>query len=699
MIPHVTKRLTTTTGSIASAQYGISADNVEHIMAILRDGLYTDAILAILREYAANGWDAHRLVGKHAVPIKITLPTRYESTLRIRDYGPGLSLDDVLSVYTQYGASTKRTSNDEVGCLGIGSKSGFAYADSFTITSWHDGVVRVFVAVKFETDEGNESCRVDLLSELPCDPTETGIEIQIATKAGDHYDFERTARRLYKHMTPRPDINIELPALPDERTVLTHGVISPGAGEWVAVMGCIPYRVNLAQLDAKLISPALAHMSGELTFPIGGVTMSANREELKYSNVTRTALIQKANDLVDEFVTQALKTLESGSLDGWQTRLQIQVLAKLDLPLPDKWKPFAEGFAKVVYQPGDFTITHNKGACTRLAIDVNTRLLIDDTGNELSGYSLSADDYVVRSPSKTPAELRVALDAALVTSGLTGVKIGLLSTLYWTAPVVPQKRKSNPKHRARMFQLTSAHKGKAPWSENWEPVTRIPTADDVYIVIENFKPCEGHLGANDYKDFWSEYAEDQRLTQGFGEALPTVYAYKTTEKKPLTATPDGTHYREWRKTLAAGLLTPERITLIGAYWRAHPESGRYHDNQTPGTSGLKYLTKQLGEDHPIIAFYLSAADANKAIVERQKAAIKALATRNDLGFNKSAAHLALSLLKKRYPLLSRAGWRNLWDEGYGDDKHARDEWIEYVQLRDARDAPARDNVVQLTSVP
>lgn len=700
MIPPVTHREVTIGGSQSSASFEISSADSAHVMSILREGLYSDKILAILREYSANAWDAHRSIGKHELPIKVTLPTQYEPVLLIRDFGPGLSHADVFNVYTQYGRSTKRLSNDVVGQLGIGSKSGFAYSDSFTITSWHGGVQRIYVATLGEDEKGS----INLLHEaalfcecgdaehgLDCPMLETGVEIQIATKPSDRYEFEGTARRLFQHFRPRPEINIELPALPDEQTVLTNGTIMPGDGEWIAVMGCIPYRVNLSQLDQREISPCLRNMGGQLSFGIGEVAMSASREELKYTTQTKTALVAKLNALVDEFVTHAFAQLSTGQFSGWETRLRVLVLSQLDLPLPEEWKQFAEGFAKVTYEPGDFTIIHNKSACTRLTVTQSTRLLIDDTGNDLSGYYFNHEDYVVRSPSKTAAELRTALDAALATSKLTGVRIELLSTLHWTAPFVPAKRKSNPKHRARMFQLTDDTSYAAPWSDHWTPVLRTPTTDDVFVVIEGFK-------AEGYKEFFHHYVEDRKIAEAFGCVMPTVYGYKTTNKKPVSAIDcAGISYRDWREAFIKSLLTPENLELIELWWYANPEGTSYRD-EPPSKNQLAWLTTQLGDQHQLVELWVTAAQASARI--RKHSMIGQLAVRAGLTYSKSSAAITMKTVRERYPLLRRAGLRELWAGAiYGDDKGIRELWVEYVQMIDAKHSVTPNNVVQLKSVP
>jgi len=84
---------------------------------ILSGGLYSDAILAVIRELSCNAWDSHVEADKGTVPFKIHLPNQLEPFLSIRDFGLGLCEDDVLNLYTTYFESTKTNSNDYIGCL------------------------------------------------------------------------------------------------------------------------------------------------------------------------------------------------------------------------------------------------------------------------------------------------------------------------------------------------------------------------------------------------------------------------------------------------------------------------------------------------------------------------------------------------------------------------------------------------------
>ncbi len=282
MIPNAVARNVSTSGLGQSSAFGISWKDQAHLMQILRATLYSDKILAVLREYSSNAWDSHQESGKKDVPIKVTLPTRLEPTLSIRDFGAGLSREEVFQVFTQYGASTKRGSDKSVGMLGIGSKSGFAYSDSFTIISHHGGTKSTYVSVLDKSEMG----RIDLLHEESCGD-ETGVLIQIAIDTKDIEAFVEKAKTLFQYFKPRPEINTEIPKLPKISSELQHGIIFDAHdtnhythyGDWIAVMGCVSYRINLDQIQYR-IAKFVRQISGALYFDIGAVQVSASRELL-----------------------------------------------------------------------------------------------------------------------------------------------------------------------------------------------------------------------------------------------------------------------------------------------------------------------------------------------------------------------------------------------------------------------------------
>lgn len=145
---------------------GIDLDSLPHLMDVLTD-LYEDSEGAIVREISTNARDAHIEAGCPDTPIEITLPTDLAPFFRVKDHGCGLSKDDIINIYSKYGASTKRDTNDQTGALGLGCKSPLTYTDQFTLISVKDGT-RIQMAVsrdavgasmtvvdEAETTEGN----------------------------------------------------------------------------------------------------------------------------------------------------------------------------------------------------------------------------------------------------------------------------------------------------------------------------------------------------------------------------------------------------------------------------------------------------------------------------------------------------------------------------------------------------------------
>ena len=86
--------------------------------------MYSDTELAVIREYSANARDSHVEAGQTRpieVTVKGSMMEAYE--LIIEDFGVGLSVNDIETVYALYGESTKRQSNSLIGAFGIGGKS------------------------------------------------------------------------------------------------------------------------------------------------------------------------------------------------------------------------------------------------------------------------------------------------------------------------------------------------------------------------------------------------------------------------------------------------------------------------------------------------------------------------------------------------------------------------------------------------
>ena len=123
-------------------------------------------------------------------PFEVHLPTRLEPYFHVRDYGTSMTHDQCMTLYTTYFRSTRNDSNDAVGCLGLGSKAPFAYADSFTVEAFKDGEKRVYAAHR----DSNGSPTFCLMDTVPTDE-ENGIKVSLPVEKND---CDRFVRRGYQ---------------------------------------------------------------------------------------------------------------------------------------------------------------------------------------------------------------------------------------------------------------------------------------------------------------------------------------------------------------------------------------------------------------------------------------------------------------------------------------------------------------------
>lgn len=126
---------TTNTGTA----FELNAEALQHIMSVLTN-LYSEAQTAVFREYLSNALDSHKEANQ-TKPVKITVPVPYsaDNILTIQDFGVGMSLDEINKIYRQYGSSTKRDDNKQIGGFGLGGKSALALTDTFYAVSIKDG--------------------------------------------------------------------------------------------------------------------------------------------------------------------------------------------------------------------------------------------------------------------------------------------------------------------------------------------------------------------------------------------------------------------------------------------------------------------------------------------------------------------------------------------------------------------------------
>lgn len=285
-----------TNGIKDSVSFGIKQEGLAHIFSVLRNQLYSDKILAVIREYTCNGVDAHTEAGKPTQPIEVTLPTKWETTFKCRDFGLGLSDQDIHDIYAFYGESTKRKSNAMIGQLGLGSKSAFAYGDNFVITSFVDGVKNTYNAFI-------DASQIGQIAKLASEPTTepNGVEISFAVKDHDVQAFHSKAYELFRYFKVRPivhgatfDYAVKTPIMKGA----DWAVYGSGVVQSVAIMGNIGYPIDNHWTEENITNTINAGL--EIEFNIGDLEISASREKLQYTDRTKKAIKDKLIRIVTE---------------------------------------------------------------------------------------------------------------------------------------------------------------------------------------------------------------------------------------------------------------------------------------------------------------------------------------------------------------------------------------------------------------
>ena len=149
------------------------------LMSMLSTGLYANPLKSMVQEVTFNAWDAHRMGKCLDKPIDIYFNDT--TGLIIRDYGPGIPPGETFTnVYFTYGGSTKRDDDDATGGFGLGSKSPFAYTDTFNVTSHHNGQKFMYIMHRVHEENDGGPGFTPIIEGTPT--TEKGLMVTVPFK-------------------------------------------------------------------------------------------------------------------------------------------------------------------------------------------------------------------------------------------------------------------------------------------------------------------------------------------------------------------------------------------------------------------------------------------------------------------------------------------------------------------------------------
>lgn len=553
--------------SFESVSFGIKQSGLPYIFNILRNQLYSNKPLAVLREISCNAQDAN-IEAKSKRPIEIKLPTKLDPTLTIRDFGNGLSADDIKNLYCYYGESTKRNSNSAIGYYGIGKFAPFSYGDNFVLISYHDGKKTTYNAFIDETKIGKI---VKLKEEKSSEPT--GVLISVPIKEEDTETFLSTAKNLFKYFKNKPVIKgarkEDLSEIYDRTPVFkgngwAYYRNSQYGSESVAIMG-VGYPIETSDVQFKEDSDeqSICSQGFEVEFDLGELDITASRENLEYTEKTRKAIrdkfrkikkemaeciSQQFKDSTNIYDTKALYNEVFGTYGSLGYIVRSALSNKVtwnNKTITDNHIDFNDKIGKMIesgklvskfYEKSRRSAKLNSNTeFKRILCEKTHKILVNDTGSQMG---------VTHRLATLWNELGDQIDGAYVftfadqtTKDAFDKELGLVAENYLNLSdyekITIQKINSgtsvvvnkNPKHSSQIFKFKrdDAHNWGTK-SSNWETMS-IDLANDtaIYVEINNFqaqgKTHEFRNGT--LKEILEKYEE---LT---GEKLPEIYGIKS----------------------------------------------------------------------------------------------------------------------------------------------------------------------------
>lgn len=287
--------------SVASNKMTIKA--TPEMFDLLSSGIYKNPIDAVVREYLANAVDESDVVD-------VVIPTSLSPYFKVRDYGEGMEQSFVLELFSSYGFSDKNTNNNQIGGFGIGSKAGFAYTDSFTVRSWHDGSVSTYECTKAHDGSFNITLRGSRST------TEaSGVEICIPIK---YADFSIYRKKIHHYVSFLKFFRgIKFNGINDNELYIFKHIKgnlysnTSSESQLTVVMGGIPYQCNMQGIISNSHIQLLEDSYFSVVQPIGSLSITASRESIRYNDDTIAKLKPVFEDATKDLVKHHQDMLDS----------------------------------------------------------------------------------------------------------------------------------------------------------------------------------------------------------------------------------------------------------------------------------------------------------------------------------------------------------------------------------------------------
>ena len=279
---------------------------------ILANKLYSNPRLAVLRELCTNANDAHIMANNLDRNFVLHIPTADSPFFSIRDFGPGLTVDEFELIYFNFFVSTKQGDDSQTGNFGLGAKSPFACANSFKVSSYQKGKR---VTYQLEPEDGVPTYEIIEEAEtLEPDGLEIFIDDWKDEYKRDMYLWKKIAMSFFKSTSFLPNANftddeynelLRVRPFYQKNSIMFDTVNYPTITCNVAGVG---FKVEPNELGADELVSLLNSLcvSGiNIMAAKNDVSITPSREELQYDAKTQMFITDAIKQTIASFDASA----------------------------------------------------------------------------------------------------------------------------------------------------------------------------------------------------------------------------------------------------------------------------------------------------------------------------------------------------------------------------------------------------------
>lgn len=305
--------------SNAAQSKAMSVEQSADLLATLSRNLYSDSILATVREVLFNARDAH-IRANTKLPVEVTNTT---TLLTIQDFGAGIPHEDFENIYGIYGASTKRNDLTQTGGFGLGCKAPFSTTNTFSVRNTHGGKTVVYSLLAADPELGNLPS-ISVMTTIENSQLPTGLTVIIPAQL-ENYEHRNSILKNFQQCSDF-DIRVNRETIPARimpprvdfdyatktsfwwqyDTVSEVSRIVAVNSHWYARYGGVLYPITKDSLDVE----DMIYLPNRLVIdcPPNSLSLVPSREGLKYDFRTKETLNRAVSQIHGYFKDTAKKS-------------------------------------------------------------------------------------------------------------------------------------------------------------------------------------------------------------------------------------------------------------------------------------------------------------------------------------------------------------------------------------------------------